>query len=850
MKRQVELYISTGNNTYTRADMFDFEDINYTTRIKDIRDIAKVLTDYSHSFTLPASAVNNKLFGHFDRFEVTGTFDARFKRDAIIKINGIDFRKGTISLNKANLKKGATYSYNVNFFGETVSLKQLIGDDKLEALTGLGTHLDDFDHIIDGDYISKGYGEGYQYNDSTGAVTRAFTSTDWDYCFPFLSSSDYYYYDSNNGLSPRDNGNDSRNIHPNATYNSSINQYTGVKAFSLKPAIKVKWIIKSIEQKYDIQFSDDFFSDNNPVYEELFMWMNREKDTLEEQVGESTFTLMLDDWTYASGDNFPDIIIDQNNTRLYNTKSLDHRTRFVVTPCDSLGVTNTTGLWSFDAINAHNGKRDKQHINIQGAREIDCTWKSDGAKIPKFIISTKGGITHFKVSELRITKIKERSFPLSDQTWDWYGDYNLGNTAVNQISSGLSVRRNLPNISVMSFLNTLFKMFNLTAYYDNGIIKVRTLDEYYEEGRYFDISKYVDYDSVQVSKTLLYNKIDLVYEGQDTFALNQANAITGDEFGNERVDHNSEEIGSILAFDGNKSYSVKLPLEKLMYERMTDQANSNTLTSLQWGWMANEDSSSIKGKPVFMYCNKVVNATQHRFSYVDGGTSVMKTQYIAPSNVRNMSDNDTETTNFGSEFNEFTGETVNQSLFELYYKEYIKSIYNEQSRLFEFECYLPVNMLLRIKPNDKLVINNKRYRINKFQTNLTDGKTKLELINEITDGVVIESEVDDTIDTGDNGGNGGGDTGGGDNGNGTDPVTYYPFWSTSPAMADSSNACDSAVDSQLYMTVNQASPQMGDIVYSDDTGTTSGAGWYKNDNGDLYKLDSDGVMIDYDFCMD
>ena len=107
MKRQVELYISIGDSgQYTRADMFDFEDINYTTRIKDIRDIAKVLTDYSHSFTLPASSVNNKLFGHFDRFEVTGTFDARFKRDAIIKINGIDFRKGSISLNKANLKKG------------------------------------------------------------------------------------------------------------------------------------------------------------------------------------------------------------------------------------------------------------------------------------------------------------------------------------------------------------------------------------------------------------------------------------------------------------------------------------------------------------------------------------------------------------------------------------------------------------------------------------------------------------------------------------------------------------------------------------------------------------------------
>lgn len=849
MKRQVELYISTGDSgQYTRADMFDFEDINYTTRIKDIRDIAKVLTDYSHSFTLPASSVNNKLFGHFDRFEVTGTFDARFKRDAIIKINGIDFRKGSISLNKANLKKGVTYSYSVNFFGETVSLKQLIGDDKLEALTGTGTHLDDFDHILDGGFISDGYSEGYQYTEGNATpLARSFASTNWDYCFPFISSSDYHYYDSNNGLSPRDNGNDSRNIHPSATYNSSINQYTGVKAFALKPAIKVKWIIKSIEQKYDIQFSDDFFNDNNEVYEELFMWMNREKGTLEEQVGNSDFTLMLDDWQYASGDTFPDIIIDQNGTRLFNSPRQDHRTRFVVTPCDALGVTNTTGLWSFDAINAHNGQRDKQHINIQGAREIDCTWKSDGIKIPKFIISTKGGITHFKVSQLRITKILERGFPLSDQTWDWYGDYTLGNTTINQISSGLSIRRNLPDMSVMQFLSTLFKMFNLTAYYDNGIIQVKTFDEYYDDGRYFDISKFVDYDSIQVSKTLLYNKIDLVFDGNDTFALKQANNITGDEFGNERVDHNSEEIGSTLAFDGNKTYSVKLPLEKLMHERMTNQANETELTSIQWGWMADEDSSEIKGKPMFMYCNKVTSATQHRFSYVDGGTSVLKTQYIAPSNVRNMSDNDSQTVNFGSEFNEYTGQTANTSLFDTYYKEYIKAIYDEQSRLFDFDCYLPVNILLRIKPNDKLVINNKRYRINKFETNLTNGKTKLEVINELGDGLVIATEEDETVDTG---GGDTGDTGGGDTGGGTDPVTYYPFWSTSPAMSTEENACSASIEGQLYLDVNATAPSIGDTVYTDTSGTTSGAGWYKNDNGDLYKLDSSGVMIEYSFCMD
>ena len=844
MKRQVELYISRGDSgLYTRADMFDFEDINYTTRIKDIKDIAKVLTDYSHSFTLPASNVNNKLFGHFDRFDVTGQFDARFKRDAIIKINGIDFRKGQISLGKANLQKGSVYSYSVNFFGETVSLKQLIGDDKLDSLTGVGTHLDDFNHLIDGDYISKGYGEGYVYNSSLGTLNRAFSGSNFDYCFPFISASDYHYYDSNNGLSPRDNGNDSRNIHPNATYNASINQYTGVRALSLKPAIKIKWIVKSIEQKYNIEFSNDFFNETNQPYEKAFMWLNREKGTLDEQVGTSEIVLKLDDWTFSSGDTSVGEAIAAS-AMLHNSPRQDHRTRFTVTPCDATGTTNNTGLWSFDAINAHNGKRDKQHINIQGPREIDCTWKSDGTKIPKFIISTTGGITHVKISQLRVTRILERSFPLSDVKDDSYWTYSGGSTTPQVISAGLNIARNLPDMGIMKFLSTLFKMFNLTAYFEDGIIRVRTLDEFYDDGKYFDISKYVDYEKINVSKTLLYNKIDLIYEGQDTFALNQANAITGDQFGNERVDHNSEEIGSQLAFDGNSKYEVKLPLEKMMFERMTNQANDSEVTDIQWGWMVNKDSSAIKGKPLFFYANKVTGAEQHKFSYIDGGTSVTKTQLIVPSSQIDINDDDSQTNNWGSEYNEYSGQTVNNSLFETYYKNYISDIYDEQSRLFDFNAILPVNILLRIKPNDKFVINNKRYRINKFETNLTDGKTKLQLINEIGDGVVVETETDDTTDTGS------GDTGSGDTGGGTSNPTVYSFWTTG-VHADSSNACSTNVDRQLYKDSNSSTPQMGDTVYTDATSfITSAAGWYKHDGGDLYKLDSSGVMIDYDFCMD
>jgi len=147
-----------------------------------------------------------------------------------------------------------------------------------------------------------------------------------------------------------------------------------------------------------------------------------------------------------------------------------------------------------------------------------------------------------------------------------------------------------------------------------------------------------------------------------------------------------------------------------------------------------------------------------------------------------------------------------------------------------------------MKPNDKLIINNKRYRINQFETNLTNGKTKLELINEIADGIVIEPEVDETID----------DTPT-DDGTTDDPVTIVSISSTTAAMSTESNACSSSIGSGdvLYTDSTYFYPIVGDYVYTDAAGTTpAAAGWYKHQYQDLYKLNSSGLVIQNAFCQD
>jgi len=124
--QRLQLYIedtSTNPTTYPLVDLFDDENIQLTSTIQDVKDIGKVFTDYSQTFSVPASETNNKIFRHFYNYHITGNaFDSRKKRKAKLHINYAPFREGKIFLNSVNMKNNKPYSYEIIFYGNTVSL--------------------------------------------------------------------------------------------------------------------------------------------------------------------------------------------------------------------------------------------------------------------------------------------------------------------------------------------------------------------------------------------------------------------------------------------------------------------------------------------------------------------------------------------------------------------------------------------------------------------------------------------------------------------------------------------------------------------------------------------------------
>ena len=127
----VEIYIKLGDEL-KRIDLFKDEKISLTSSVQNINDLSKVFTDYTQSFTIPASKNNNIIFNYWNESGVNDGFDQRIRYDAIIELNSIPFKTGKIQIEKANEKNNRLESYSITFYGKVKQIKDLFKECKID----------------------------------------------------------------------------------------------------------------------------------------------------------------------------------------------------------------------------------------------------------------------------------------------------------------------------------------------------------------------------------------------------------------------------------------------------------------------------------------------------------------------------------------------------------------------------------------------------------------------------------------------------------------------------------------------------------------------------------------------
>ena len=667
--QKIQLYIEG-----QRVDLFDDESVVLTQTIQNVKDVQKVFTDYSKTFTLPATKENNKIFKHYYNNSITNGFDGRSRVSATLELNYLKFRKGKIKLEGVDLKNNVPSSYKVRFTGNTVTLKDLLGEDKLGALTGLNSNT-------------------LVYNAANVKTKLKANPATSDVVVPLITHTQRLIY--NSLTSNNDKGNlhyDSSNVH-------------GVSWDDLKYAIRVDTIIQAIETKYGITFSNDFFNSSNAPYYNLFMWLHRKKGYVESPTATEVESL-VNTWTATS--------VSATITSMSNTSTL-----FVGgTPSRYTKLDlklRTSSSFSYSASVQLNGTEIYNSGSVTG--DLDIT-KDD--------IGTSQGTYNVIIQSAQNVTFSEVTWDIGYQLLAGLETFNTYTSASFSHTNAFDfiITQQIPEIKCIDFLTGIFKMFNLTSYVDNDTdnVIVKTLDSYYAGGTSYDVTEFVDRDKSSVNVALPFKEITFEHGDTKTLLANTHSQLFNKTWGKTEY-KNGEKL------DG-KIYKVKTPFSQLKYERLPDSNNSNA-TSIQYGFFVDDNQDPYYGKPLLFY--PILNSG-NSISFLDTTSSNSEiAQYNIPSNsVALASSTSKYNINFNNEINEYTADnTFTDTLFQAYHKDYISDVFDVTNRLTKVTAYLPLRILLNYTLADRFNISGSTYKINSIKTNMLTGKSDLELLNDI-----------------------------------------------------------------------------------------------------------------------
>jgi hypothetical protein len=686
MRREVQLYIQD-----TRVDLFQDETISITDSIQNVQDISVVFTPFSKQFNLPASSTNNKLFKHYYNFDITGGFDARFQVDARIEINHTPFKSGKLRLDGVSMKDNKPHTYKVVFFGEPNSLKELFADEDLSALNPLSTY-DIKSDTVTAD-VKQAFRVGLQ---STGV--DATNTGNRNIVVPLISLEKYYTYDT-----------------PSTNELKNVN-WTVLRK-DLKPAIKLKRVIEAIETQYDIDFNmtdegsiKTFFGSD--MFDELYLWLHREKtpytalDETTKYFGINYTSLgvkqTLNDYSYLGGSGD---VLSGGKLTINEGESFTLRFRFIASaanvPIEIISRDKTTN--ELLGVQNRQTTTTAMVVRFQGLTSGNLSARVFDPEI-RFNNNTSQAISFTALNTLANFGLQIDKTVNGVTTQHYYGNNAF------QLAYMIFIQDYLPKMKVLDFLTGLFKMFNLVAYTRKGSsqIYVQTFDDYMTLGVSRDITRYVDITQSTIDRPVPYNQINFKYSDPVTqtslrFINNYAQV-----FGDLRYSAPEK-------YDG-QAFNLDVPFERSVLINLVDD-HGNETNNIE-SWWVDADSKTTLGKP-YIFFNRVVDSSSYTV------TSSNYTSYNAPSNV---SSDENHTLNFGAEYDEFNGNINSNSLFSRFYQQYIVQTYNQNGRIIKMSAQLPVSFILNYSVNDTIVINGQEYYINTIQTDLTTGKSELELI--------------------------------------------------------------------------------------------------------------------------
>ncbi len=699
MKREVQLFIEG-----KRVDLFKDEQITINSSIQNLTDLSKTFTDFTQSFSCPASSNNNQIFRHFYNSDVAlyeGVFtNPSIRRFATLEIDGTFFRRGSVSLEKSNIENNQPYSYTITFYGDLVSLKDTSGATE----------------VIDLDWSSLAF--DYTFNSVKERIENG--AIDYDVRFPLISSQRYWQY--NNPQTPNEN----------------IDTANGAILWTeLDPAVKLSAILSVIETNFNITFQGGFLQ--NDRFKKAFMVFKKtissevvtppkpiEFLTITPNSGSPNFAppypYVFDYGTNAI--NGATVVFDDTN----NTIQLEY-VQYEYEPQQGQGnfIISDTGNHVIEGI---------FNINVDAIIYVDVYLINPGTNQESFngTIEVNNAFGSSQNINLWVeangnnqninTKIRfevRTSIPGSVSIELQYRFSTLNSGALGGIRrifctppstvGQLDLTTQAPDLSVQQFISDLLSLYNLTVYgVRRNVYEIQTVEAWYNEGKIWNITEYTDTKKIDVARIKLFNNINFKYE--------QSSSVTNRKFASLFLREYGD-LSQSFNYDGG-DFNIEVGFENILFNKFDN-------VPLQVGYCLDENLAGYVPKPIIVY----ENGQQAVNFYISDGTATptqLANYMLFGQDLTVL--NQEFSLNFGTENSSFTLQPNQGGLYNTYYKGYIENLYNPKNREYTATAVLPLSILTQFKLNDRFVIRDRRYIPNNVKINLTSGEATLTLTND------------------------------------------------------------------------------------------------------------------------
>jgi len=668
-------------NELLPVDLFQDESVELNRQLKDLQDLSTIWTDYTQNFQIPASDTNNIIFADwFDENIVLGGWNPNLGKDATLYIHSIPVYQGRVEFVGCKFKDGIPQLYNIVFYGTTKKILDVWGEDLLNKnMWGAYDHTANYTNIL-------------------SSWDQALLSG--DILWPIADYNQNWRYSTASGI------------------NGNIRNPKGVEVDDLRPAIRLTAMLTTVFAEAGYTLSGSFLS--RPEIDDAYILPMGTAGPLydPEYVASGLATAYVNSFTYTQ----------------FTFATVNYKTLIFPTV-----ATNPSGNYNL-ASGVYTANR-KGNYTFEMSLYVQFNSPVVGQSIT-FVVMLNGRV------------MKSRTFTNNVNTFisPAYLNFDYVLTSGDQVSYGyrtmtanvsspftmsfectnapqgingntIDMKDAMPQMKIKDFVNGVIKAYNcILIPTSSNTIEIHNLKDWYALGTTKNWSQFIDTKDIEHSKLPIPSVVSFTHKQSECLASEYYRNINRREYG-------SVSFSPLIDYPTDE-FKLETPFNVICPQTL-DETNANNQkvrsTELNIPRFMDKDNKAVQQDlTLFYYGGKQSISDPYYFN----NNGVPVNQYVLPL-MTSYSAYPTLSTSYSMAFGlEYSvrGDAPVNSMYLMYWNEYLSRMYSTQSRLVKLGAYIPVGEWLNFQLNDTIAISGNYYKVQSVKYDMLTQLANLELI--------------------------------------------------------------------------------------------------------------------------